>query len=154
GFDDAVNQIADNPNRCGDPKFSNPKNVDAYSQYEIDCLGKRNDPQPDSYYIVVSATKTIGGRPYCMRRYSYAVVSNVASYFAAVNGDFGVSSPNSINGKVYARNLSFDYDSNPSDPYTITVATAYFTTTIKPDFNPPYGDGTQWNAAVKNKIIV
>lgn len=96
---------------CSDPTYfgvAHPGQLGDDTDYTNYCF-TRISPRPNCNYIVTSASVTIGGRLYSQKLHSYALISNVSEYFAAVNGPMVITLGCDVSqGKVYARDLHFN----------------------------------------------
>ena len=106
GLNDTMGKLSVDPNAVLTAVTSSEEGGEYQSTvYKSSFPGVQN-----GFYIVTSATRTDHGKNYISRLHSYAQLSNVGDYFAAVNGDLGISFPADISeGKVYsAGNLTFE----------------------------------------------
>ncbi|MFN0117442.1 MAG: hypothetical protein ACKVQC_03995 [Elusimicrobiota bacterium] len=85
-----------------------------------------------NYYIVTSATRTRNGKDYSTTLHTYAKVSNVADYFAAISGADPLVITKGVDvslGKIYAPNLIFNLTGSA---LVTKVLQAEFTQTVTP----------------------
>lgn len=72
---------------------------------------RRNIPIPNGYYIVTTATKSVGGlssKKYAVRLHAYVAISNAAEYLLAVSDKASIGDgTDAATGKVYAPVVNF-----------------------------------------------
>ncbi len=106
----------------------------------------------NGYYVVTSTTRTLNGRQYASRLHTYARISNVTDYFAAIRGDLTVAYPSNIQaGKVYAYQLNFNSGTNP--PPTTSVLAAEFVNTCN-WYTDPADPSSTPDSTVTNSVTV
>lgn len=107
-------QISLNPGIISQSGFGSPMTDSAENAvYEVSAAQVPFDGI-NGYYIVTTSTRTISGHKYSSRLHTYARISNITEYFAAIRGTLTVGFPSDIGqGKVYAYQLNFDTDGNP-----------------------------------------
>ena len=105
GLNDIMGQLATNP----DPTSLSgiPVTIDNEGTYENDVEPVSN-PFTGSFYIVTSATREVSGKIYATKLHTYARISNVSDFFAAVSDDLALSAGvNAGLGKVYSPKITF-----------------------------------------------
>lgn len=67
-----------------------------------------SSPSFGTFYVVTSASRTVGGKDFSCNLHTYASVVNLGEYFAAFQNEF-ILSPGitATNGKIYAPNVTF-----------------------------------------------
>jgi hypothetical protein len=107
GLNDAIGKIFIAPNSLDTPSFLNPVALNSSEVYMHTAVPGSALAQ-GGYYIVTSATKTVGGKNFNVRLHSHVKISNAAEYFWAVDNQLIVAQGvNASQGKVYARDLQF-----------------------------------------------
>ena len=105
----------------------------------------------NGYYIVSSATQSVSGKKYACRLHTYAQISNVSDYFAAVNGPLMIThGVDAANGQVYGLSINFKTD-GPIGTQTI-VRKAEFVKSADitaPSLIPPLN----WDSATKSLVV-
>ncbi len=82
------------------------------------------------YYIVTSASRTVNGKLWTCQLHTYARISNVADYFAAINGPLTILAGANVTGKVYAPQIIFE---PVPVGMTTNVYSVEFTTSCSPN---------------------
>lgn len=107
-----------------DPSIYDPASPDSLQDVFVDYEGGKfkNIVQEShdqivfgGYYIQTIASRTVAGKNTGIRLHSHVLVSNVAEYFWAVQGDLILAAgTDASDGKVYAYNLDFRTDISSS----------------------------------------
>lgn len=153
GLDGATSILAYDPNVDSfNANHSNPVVVASLNGEYRNRVFMRNDPVENIYYIITSATRTVQGRSYSTRLHSYARVSNVAEYFAAIKDDLVISHPVNIGqGKIYASTLTFLYDWNMANQTRLGYASYVFS--VDPsNWSQQHPGG--FNYYIKDEIVI
>jgi hypothetical protein len=90
-------------------KDSNGRTV-ATNLVQGQVLRRDFDNLTGGYYIMTSVTHTVGSHKYSCRLHTYARVSNVGDYFAAINDKLEIASPpvDLTDAKIYGRYVTFN----------------------------------------------
>lgn len=90
-----------------DPTLSNPITEDK-TVTSVRVLKRNFADVNGGYYLITEATTTTGGRRFSLTLHTYARVSNVGEYFAAINGPLAIADGIDLSlAKVYGRSLDF-----------------------------------------------
>jgi hypothetical protein len=80
---------------------------DGSGEYQNTVMLKHVPVDP-IYYVVTSATHTVGGHSYSCRLHSYVRVSNTAEFFMATPDELTISQPIDVStGRIYAGTITF-----------------------------------------------
>lgn len=111
---EAMGKLTIDPVAYLEPSFSDPvSNGD--SVYQVQVCRRSYDDVSDGYFIVANATKTVDGMAFHVELNSYAKISNIGEYFAAVRDELQISHPLDISlGKIYGGQLTFAVDGDGS----------------------------------------
>jgi hypothetical protein len=128
-MNEVLGQLAIDPSAFLKAGFSDTRTRVGEGRYNVNVFRRDFGDVQDGYYIVTTATSTVAGQKFVSRLHTYAQISNVGDYFAAVNDNLVITRGRNIaNGKIYGRSLTF---SNTGSGVT-TLRSAEFVETCNP----------------------